>query len=80
MYHDHSDRVFGDVKGKSRWVKLSDIDDDDFLKKGWDDKEGEHVQGYVESKGGGWTADQVSDYLSSTWPASVADLDDERGS
>ncbi|KAL8862837.1 MAG: hypothetical protein Q9178_000779 [Gyalolechia marmorata] len=60
VYRDHSDRVFGEVKGKSRWVKLDDVDDDDFLKKGWDDLEGEHVQGYVESKAGGWTADQVS--------------------
>ncbi|KAL8682408.1 MAG: hypothetical protein Q9186_001529 [Xanthomendoza sp. 1 TL-2023] len=58
-YHDHTDKIFGEVKGKSRWVKLSDVDDDDFLKKGWDDLEGEHVQGYVESNGGGWTADQV---------------------
>lgn len=41
-------------------MKLSDVDDDDFLKKGWDDLEGEHVQSYVESEGGGWTADQVS--------------------
>ncbi|KAL8774784.1 MAG: hypothetical protein Q9209_000723 [Squamulea sp. 1 TL-2023] len=58
-YRDHSDKVFGNVKGKSRWVKLNDVDDDEFLKKGWDDLEGEHVQGYVESEGGGWTADQV---------------------
>ncbi|KAI4282840.1 MAG: hypothetical protein L6R38_002641 [Xanthoria sp. 2 TBL-2021] len=58
-YRDHTDKIFGAVKGKSRWVKLSDVDDDDFLKKGWDDLEGEHVQSYVESEGGGWTADQV---------------------
>ncbi|KAL9605735.1 MAG: hypothetical protein Q9179_001082 [Wetmoreana sp. 5 TL-2023] len=59
-YREHTDKVFGDVRGKSRWVKLSNVDDDDFLKKGYDDMEGEHVQSYVESKGGGWTADQVS--------------------
>ncbi|KAL8818090.1 MAG: hypothetical protein Q9223_003203 [Gallowayella weberi] len=58
-YRDHTDKIFGEVKGKSCWVKLSDVDDDEFLKTGWDDLEGEHIQGYVESKGGGWTADQV---------------------
>ncbi|KAL8714824.1 MAG: hypothetical protein Q9220_001337 [cf. Caloplaca sp. 1 TL-2023] len=60
-FREHSDRIFGDVKGKSRWVKLGDLDKDEeeFLKKGYDDLEGEHVQSYVESKGGGWTADQV---------------------
>ncbi|KAI4123000.1 MAG: hypothetical protein LQ338_005508 [Usnochroma carphineum] len=58
-FRDHTDRIFGDVKGKSRWVRLGDVDDDDFLKTGYDDMKGEHVQSYVESKGGGWTADQV---------------------
>ncbi|KAL8635081.1 MAG: hypothetical protein Q9228_007394 [Teloschistes exilis] len=58
-YRDHDDKVFGAVKGKSRWVKLVGIDDHEFLKEGYDDLEGEHVQGYVESKNGGWTVDQV---------------------
>ena len=65
-YREHSDRVFGKVKGKSRWVKLDDVDDDEWLKTGWDDLEGEHVQSYVESIGGGWTADQVSGVLVAT--------------
>lgn len=56
---DHEDRVFGKVDAQARWVKLADVDDDDFLKSGWDDLEGEHVQGYVKSKTNGWTADQV---------------------
>lgn len=59
-YRDHSDKVFGEVKGKSRWAKLKEVDDHEFLKEGYDDLEGEHVQGYVESKSGGWTVDQVS--------------------
>lgn len=59
-FRDHTDRIFGAVSGKSRWVKLADVDDDKFLKEGFDDMEGEHVQSWVESKGGGWTADQVS--------------------
>ena len=47
------------MKGRSRWVKLEDIDEDDFLKTGFDDMEGEHVQALAESVGNGWTADQV---------------------
>ncbi|KAI4203207.1 MAG: hypothetical protein LQ350_002083 [Teloschistes chrysophthalmus] len=58
-YRDHSDKVFGEVKGKSRWAKLKEVDDHEFLKEGYDDLEGEHVQGYVESKSGGWTVDQL---------------------
>ena len=41
---------------------MKDLDNDDdkeWLSKGWDDPEGEHVQSYVESEGGGWTANQV---------------------
>ena len=44
----------------SRWVKLEDVDDDDFLKIGYDDLEGEHIQAYAENEEKGWTADQVS--------------------
>ncbi len=40
-------------------MKLGDVDDDKFLKEGYDDLEGEHVQSYVENKERGWTADQV---------------------
>ncbi|KAL8741632.1 MAG: hypothetical protein Q9190_005779 [Brigantiaea leucoxantha] len=58
-YRDHKDGIFGEVKGRSRWVKLSDVDDDEFLKTGWDDMDGEHIQAYAESKNNGWTADQV---------------------
>lgn len=56
---EHQDRVFGKVNGQARWVKLEDVDDDDFLKTGWDDLEGEHVQGYAASLTNGWTANQV---------------------
>lgn len=57
---EDTDKVFGEVKGKSRWVKLKDVDDDDYLKTGYDDLEGEHVQAWTEGKKGGWTANQVS--------------------
>lgn len=59
-YRDHKDGIFGSVKGKSRWVKLDDVDDDEFLKKGFEDMEGEHIQAYAESNDNGWTANQVS--------------------
>ena len=59
-YRDHKDGIFGEVKGKSRWVKLSDVEDDnEFLKKGWLDEGDKYVQSYVESVGNGWTANQV---------------------
>lgn len=56
---EHEDRVFGKVNGQTRWIKLEDVDDDDFLKTGWDDLEGEHVQSFVKSQTNGWTANQV---------------------
>ncbi|KAL8937115.1 MAG: hypothetical protein Q9216_004586 [Gyalolechia sp. 2 TL-2023] len=55
---DDTDKVFGEVRGKSRWVHLKDVDDDDYLKTGYDDLEGEHVQTWTEGKKGGWTANQ----------------------
>ena len=58
-WRDHTDKIFGTLKGRSRWVKLGDVDDDAFLKEGYDDMEGEHVQSYVENEEKGWTADQV---------------------
>lgn len=58
-FRDHKDGIFGDCSAKSRWVKLQDVDDDEFLKTGWDDVEGEHIQSFVENKTNGWTADQV---------------------
>jgi len=57
----HTDGIFGEVRGKSRWVKLADLaegEDKKFLSEGWE--EGEHVQSWAESVGGGWVADQVS--------------------
>ena len=38
---------------------MEDVDGDDFLKTGFDDMEGEHVQALAESIDNGWTADQV---------------------
>lgn len=47
------------MNGQSRWVNLADVDDDEFLKTGWDDLQGKHIQSYVESRDNGWTANQV---------------------
>ncbi|KAI9698383.1 MAG: hypothetical protein M1836_003963 [Candelina mexicana] len=59
-FREHSDRIFGKVKGKSQWAKLSEVDDD-FLRKGWLDEVNETgvVRAYVESLDSTWTADQV---------------------
>lgn len=61
---DHKDGIFGECRGKSRWVKLEDVDkgsDRDWFTKGWlDENDGKHVQSYVTNEKGGWTAEQVS--------------------
>lgn len=59
---EHTDGVFGTVDGQSRWVKLEDVDDDEFLKTGWDDLQGKHIQSYAESRDNGWTANQVCSF------------------
>ncbi|MCJ1226074.1 hypothetical protein MMC12_002723 [Toensbergia leucococca] len=59
-WRSHADRIFGEVKGRSRFVELKDVDDDDFLKEGWlDETDGLYVQSYTESVGNGWTANQI---------------------
>lgn len=44
---------------RSRWVTLTDIDDD-FLTTGWHDSSGKHVQTWAESVSKGWALNQVS--------------------
>jgi hypothetical protein len=61
----HSDHIFGQLNGKTRWIKVEDVDDD-FLNQGFleDDAEnggpaGErHVESLVVSDKG-WTARQI---------------------
>ena len=66
-FREHKDGIFGEVRGKSRFVKLDNLErgkeGDDWLKKGWEDENGEFIQSYVESVDNGWTADQVSLFL-----------------
>ncbi|KAI9755941.1 MAG: hypothetical protein M4579_004072 [Chaenotheca gracillima] len=61
-FREHSDSIFGAVKGRSRWTKLEDVEDD-FLKNGWLEGEARGdrglVQSYVESKDNGWIANQI---------------------
>jgi hypothetical protein len=64
-WQEHEDHVFGAVKGRSKWIKISDLKDDDadqaYLKKGWSQEtiDDEAVDSYVESIKNGWTAHQV---------------------
>lgn len=62
-FREKDDRVFGKVRGKTRYVKKDDVEEP-YLKEGWDQKflddfEGELVQSYVESISSTWTADQT---------------------
>jgi len=64
-YLEHADHIFGELKGRSRWVTI-DLVDDDFLKLEWLDGEGEkggpageHImESWVEAKAG-WTGRQI---------------------
>lgn len=66
MEREHSDHLFGKLKGKSRWVELDNAEiTDPFLKDGWEDgtpagPNGEKfIQAWVVSEEKGWTADQI---------------------
>jgi len=64
-WREHEDHIFGAVKGTTKWIKISDLKDDDadeaYLKKGWSaETEGdEAIDSYVESIKNGWTARQI---------------------
>ncbi|KAL1311635.1 hypothetical protein AAFC00_001745 [Neodothiora populina] len=62
-FQEKTDRVFGHVKGRSRFIKVEDIDEP-YLKQGWDQKflddgGNELVESYTESLSSTWTADQT---------------------
>lgn len=67
QWRAHSDHIFGDVKGWSRFVPLADVAsgdaaDDAFLRAGWAAEcagEGRVAESRVESVGNGWVATQV---------------------
>lgn len=60
-FRDHDDKVFGEVRGRSQWVSVEDIEDE-FLKNGWDvesDSSKELIESYVESRTRDWVATQI---------------------
>jgi hypothetical protein len=65
-FRDHSDWLFGRVKGRSSWIATADISDT-FLKSDWlegDEEKGgpngeTHLLSHVESYDNGWTATQI---------------------
>lgn len=58
-FREHSDWLFGNVKGRTGWVPSKEAIADEFLQKGWEPGQAEFVVGYVESLDRGWTARQV---------------------
>ncbi|QUC18220.1 uncharacterized protein UV8b_02461 [Ustilaginoidea virens] len=59
MYRDHTDWLFGTVKGRSVWVSLDEVEDS-YLKNGWEiEGDGKFILSHVESQDYGWTATQV---------------------
>ncbi|KAB5579871.1 hypothetical protein GE09DRAFT_1080032 [Coniochaeta sp. 2T2.1] len=66
QWREHSDWMFGHVKGQTKFLKAEEVTDE-YLKKGWLEGEGEnkgpggesHIESYVESLESGWTARQV---------------------
>lgn len=60
MWNDHEDHLFGKVKGRSRWVKLADVEDE-YLRTDWSSEMNdiEAIESYTESDGRGWIADQT---------------------
>ncbi|KAK4128889.1 hypothetical protein N657DRAFT_652448 [Parathielavia appendiculata] len=65
-FREHSDWLFGHVKGQSKWLAADEITDE-FLKGGWLEGDAEkggpngetHLLSYVESLDSDWTATQV---------------------
>lgn len=60
-WREHSDWLFGSVKGRSTWVGVADLDDE-FLKKDWEATVGVEkplILSHVESQDSGWVARQV---------------------
>lgn len=63
-YREHSDWLFGKVKGRSRWAGsagsgVEELPDDAFLRSNWEDGTEEWVYGYVQSLDSTWTASQA---------------------
>lgn len=58
-FRGHSDFLFGDIRGRSTWVSLDEVDDE-FLREGWEVTEGKtFVKSQAENVGKGWVATQI---------------------
>ncbi|KAF5025309.1 hypothetical protein F66182_2642 [Fusarium sp. NRRL 66182] len=58
-FREHSDWLFGSVKGRSRFITLDEVEDA-FLKEGWlAESDVKFIQSYVESVDNGWIANQI---------------------
>lgn len=61
LFREHSDWLFGNLKGKTKWVSLDEVEDD-FLKSGWE-LEGaggkDFLRSHVENEENGWQAYQI---------------------
>jgi hypothetical protein len=65
-FREHTDWLFGHVRGQSKWVKPDEIEDE-FLKTGWEEGDSEavgpdgasHILSYVESLDREWIATQI---------------------
>ncbi|KAF5698917.1 hypothetical protein FGLOB1_11708 [Fusarium globosum] len=56
---EHTDWLFGTVRGRSRFVTLDEIEED-FLKTGWlTEGDGKFIQSIAESVDNGWVANQI---------------------
>ena len=66
VYREHSDWLFGRVRGRTKWIAAADIDDAD-LGRDWLEGPEEasgpggetHLMSYVESLDNGWVAVQI---------------------
>lgn len=67
---EHSDHMFGELKGKSRWIETGSAEWaalDGFMKENWLEGEAEnagpkgerHVHSFVVNEERGWTAEQI---------------------
>jgi hypothetical protein len=85
QFRPHSDWLFGDLKGRSRYTTIDTIleeskekgeaiqEDAKFLSEGWlpETREGDVVESFVDNEGKGWTGWQI-------WGFAELDVDDKK--
>jgi len=66
-FREHSDWLFGNVRGQTKWIQASEIEDAFLASKDWLEEDAEktgpkgesHMLSHVESVDNGWTATQI---------------------